>query len=278
MIAFVGSVFSPYYAWTRALRGRADPEDFVSINVALTTPRGKLWCMTERGSARLQRSTTQFSVGPSSLHWTGDQLVIDLDEVTVPIPRRVRGRITLRPHALTAEPFALDPGFRHAWWPLAPSADVEVALESPAWRWNGRGYMDRNWGMEPLESAFSTWTWSRTHFGDKTLLFYDANLRVGAARGLALRVDAAGQTTAVEAPPVAQLAASGWRLPRQTRSDGSARVVKTLVDAPFYARASVETRWGQQHGLGMHETLSLDRFRNPIVQAMLPFRMPRRAR
>jgi carotenoid 1,2-hydratase len=27
---------------------------------------------------------------------------------------------------------------------------------------------------------------------------------------------------------------------------------------------------------GVHESLDLDRFRSPVVQAMLPFRMPRR--
>jgi carotenoid 1,2-hydratase len=30
--------------------------------------------------------------------------------------------------------------------------------------------------------------------------------------------------------------------------------------------------------VAMHESLSLDRFMRPWVQAMLPFRMPRRAR
>lgn len=272
----MGSVFSPYYAWARGLRKFADPENFVSLNVALYTPGRKYWCMTERGRARLQRTATSFQVGRSHLAWTGDGLVIDVDEVTVPIPRRVRGRITLRPRALTAEPFALDAGFRHAWWPLAPLADVHVALSEPGWEWTGHGYLDRNWGMEPLESAFTHWNWSRTPIGDDTILLYDAQPKTGPDRSLALRADAAGLIWPVEPPKRVDLSRTGWRLARSTRSESEARVVSGLEDGPFYARASVETTWAGKRGIGMHEVLSLERFSNPVVQAMLPFRMPRR--
>ena len=34
LIAFVGSVFSPYYAWARG-RGRANPDDHCALNVAI---------------------------------------------------------------------------------------------------------------------------------------------------------------------------------------------------------------------------------------------------
>jgi carotenoid 1,2-hydratase len=273
----VGSVFSPYYAWARALRRQADPENFVSLNVALYTPGRTYWCMTERGRARLARDCGNFQVGRSLLHWTGDRLVIDIDEVTVPIPRRVRGRITLHPRALTDDPFALDAGFRHAWWPLAPSADVHVALDQPGWTWSGHGYMDRNWGMEPLENAFAHWSWSRTAFGPDTLLLYDSQPRTGAARTLSLRADATGLVQPVEPPPQVDLPKTGWGLSRRTRAQTTARLIRGLEDGPFYARASVETTWEGRRGIGMHEALSLDRFRNPVVQAMLPFRMPRRS-
>jgi carotenoid 1,2-hydratase len=39
----------------------------------------------------------------------------------------------------------------------------------------------------------------------------------------------------------------------------------------------VATRWHGDHTTFIHESLSLTRFVSPIVQAMLPFRMPRRA-
>jgi carotenoid 1,2-hydratase len=48
-----------------------------------------------------------------------------------------------------------------------------------------------------------------------------------------------------------------------------------LEDAPFYARSLLDGGYGGQPAAIMHESLSLRRFRQPIVQAMLPFRMPR---
>ena len=52
-------------------------------------------------------------------------------------------------------------------------------------------------------------------------------------------------------------------------------MVRTLEDAPFYARSVVSAKLLGEHVTLMHESLSLDRFRMPMVQAMLPFRMPR---
>ena len=51
--------------------------------------------------------------------------------------------------------------------------------------------------------------------------------------------------------------------------------VRTLEDAPFYARSQLAGRVFGDDVQVMHESLSLDRFQMPIVQAMLPFRMPR---
>ena len=57
IIAFVGSVFSPYYAWARSRNGGvADPENFCAINVALYGAAGKRWTMTERGRSSVRRS------------------------------------------------------------------------------------------------------------------------------------------------------------------------------------------------------------------------------
>jgi carotenoid 1,2-hydratase len=52
-------------------------------------------------------------------------------------------------------------------------------------------------------------------------------------------------------------------------------VKRTLEDAPFYARSQLSAKLFGETADVMHESLSLDRFRMPIVQAMLPFRMPR---
>ena len=50
LIAFLGSVFSPYYAWARR-RGPSDPLRHCALNVALYGPR-KRWAMTERARQR----------------------------------------------------------------------------------------------------------------------------------------------------------------------------------------------------------------------------------
>jgi 1-hydroxycarotenoid 3,4-desaturase len=62
VIAFIGSVFSPWYAWS----GRRDPENHVCINVA-TYGRGGRFTMTDRGRAALRQTPESFTVGPSSL-------------------------------------------------------------------------------------------------------------------------------------------------------------------------------------------------------------------
>ena len=65
---------------------------------------------------------------------------------------------------------------------------------------------------------------------------------------------------------------------RETRSEDRDRtvVLKTLEDSPFYARSLVKATLFGERTVAMHESLDLDRFRNPIVQSMLPYRMPRR--
>ena len=62
IIAFVGSVFSPYYHWS----GRAEPENHVAINVALYGERGHRWSMTERGRGALDRRAPGIFRGPRS--------------------------------------------------------------------------------------------------------------------------------------------------------------------------------------------------------------------
>ncbi|MFD0938632.1 carotenoid 1,2-hydratase, partial [Methylobacterium trifolii] len=67
-----------------------------------------------------------------------------------------------------------------------------------------------------------------------------------------------------------------WRMPRETRSDdGRAAVLRTFEDTPFYSRSLLAATLDGQPVRAVHESLSLDRFRNPLVRLMLPFRMPR---
>ena len=62
-----------------------------------------------------------------------------------------------------------------------------------------------------------------------------------------------------------------------TRADAGCtpRVTQRLEDAPFYARSVISSRVSGQEVTAVHESLSLDRFVAPWVQAMLPFKAPR---
>jgi len=270
-------VFSPYYARARD-KGTADPKNHCAINVALYGPGGR-WAMTERGRATLVASPDTLSVGPSTLHWRDDRLTIDIDEIAAPLPRRVRGRVTLYPRALTGRSYAIDTRGRHIWRPIAPDAAVEVNLMRPSLRWSGRAYFDSNRGSEPLEDGFEYWNWSRAPRADGTLILYDLVRRDDSRELLALHCDASGRIEPFEAPPPAALPVTGWRVPRSIRAEPGhcARVVRTLEDTPFYARSIVSTSLLGGTVEAVHESLSLARFRRPWVRLLLPFRMPRRA-
>jgi carotenoid 1,2-hydratase len=82
----------------------------------------------------------------------------------------------------------------------------------------------------------------------------------------------------IDAPREIALPGTRWGLARSTRCDEDARVVRTLVDAPFYSRSQLDIRVEGSCAPAIHEGLSLQRFRTTWVQAMLPFRMPRIAR
>ncbi|HEX4510173.1 MAG TPA: carotenoid 1,2-hydratase [Burkholderiaceae bacterium] len=273
LIAFIGSVFSPYYASARR-RGPTDPCNHAALNVALYGDGVRRWTMTERGTASLQRDATTLQVGPSALRWEDAVLVIDLDEIAMPIPRRVRGRIRLEPLQGALAPQALDAPARHRWQPLAPRARVTVDFDAPALHWSGDGYLDANWGDEPLEKTFTSWQWSRTALPDNgSLLRYDTRARDGTVQSLNLRLHADGSHERRAAPPTAALPGSRWGIAREAET--GSRLIQTLEDGPFYARSLLETPWGDQSLPTMHESLSLARFSSRWVQAMLPFRMPR---
>ena len=275
VIAFVGSVFSPYYAWS----GRHDPLDHCAINVAVYGDFGARWAMTERGRGAVARTPTQFRVGPSALRWEGDTLVVTVDEWGVPLPRRLRGTIRVTPQVMPRRAFQLDGLGRHHWQPIAPKSRIKVTFDQPGADWEGEAYLDSNFGTESLEAGFREWTWSRAHLRDSSVVLYESRRRDGSAASLALRIADEGGITEIDSPPVAILATSGWRVARSTRADPghTASVRRTLVDAPFYARSIIETRLCGERVDAVHESLLLDRFRSKLVQMLLPFRMPRRA-
>jgi carotenoid 1,2-hydratase len=278
LILFIGSVFSPYYALARR-RGRGDPENHVSVNAVLYGASGKRWTMTERGRTALQRDRDHLQIGASTARWAAGCLSVDIDEVGVPLPRRSRGRIVVEPSFIGSHAVSLDRDRRHCWWPIAPCARVRIEFEKPALRWEGEGYLDTNSGDRPLEADFLEWTWSRGSDRDGTTVFYDLTDRTGQQRSHAVHFDARrGQAGSVTAPPLIDLPGTGWRIRRAARSERAdpPRVISTLEDTPFYARSLIRQRIGTRELTAVHESLSMTRFVHPVVQCMLPFRMPRR--
>jgi carotenoid 1,2-hydratase len=144
-------------------------------------------------------------------------------------------------------------------------------------RWLGEGYFDINYGEAPLERDFRCWDWSRAATRKGTVISYDTTARNRDGLSLALRFDRSGSVNHLEPLPRETLRPTGWRIERTARSDAQQPVTvkRTLEDAPFYARSQLLAKILGESVDIMHESLSLDRFRLPIVQAMLPFRMPR---
>ena len=276
LIAFVGSVFSPYYASARR-RGYADPLDHCALNVALYGDKGKRWAMTERRANAIGRSENELVIGPSCVDWDGETLTFRIDEITTPFPSRLQGVVRVYPSALTRESFALDAAGCHRWRPIAPCSRVQVEFRRPATRWLGEGYFDINHGDMPLERDFSGWQWSRAGTRKGTVVSYDTSARGSDNTNLSLRFDRTGAVDYLDLPPRSKLPPTGWRIARTARGDAqqSISVKRTLEDAPFYARSQLSAKLFGEATDVMHESLSLDRFRMPIVQAMLPFRMPR---
>jgi len=280
LIAFIGSVFSPYYFRARS-RPAVDPEHHCALNAILYTPKRKHWALTERGRHDLQRDAVSMQVGPSSLRYEDDMLIIDINEWTVPFPSRLRGQVRVHLHSPQDRQYTLDPGGRHHWWPVSPRARVEAIFEKPDLIWSGEGYVDANWGEEPLEQGFSYWHWCRaaTPLGE-TVVRYEAWPREGERTLLSLGFDGQGRVSEREEGAAQRLSATPvWRMRRDARvpAGDTVKIQRTYEDTPFYSRSLLQYQGQGRNCWAMHESLDLDRFRQPWVQFLLPFRMPRLA-
>lgn len=252
----------------------------MALNVALYGKGMNRWTMTERGINSLSQSKDRLSIGPSNLHWDGNDLVIEITEWTVPIPRRVRGSIRVSAAALTEKAFNLDGHGHHYWQPIAPKSRVEVTFDKPGMNWTGDAYLDSNWGTEPLENGFKYWNWSRASLKDGAGIYYDSMTRDGDARQLALRFDGQGRCQELSFPDTVEMPAGRiWRVDRQTPFDNNLqpRTVSVLEDTPFYTRSKLDSTFDGERVTAIHESLDLDRFSKNWVKCLLPFRMPRKA-
>ena len=145
-------------------------------------------------------------------------------------------------------------------------------------RWSGHAYLDSNEGDEPISEPFREWDWSRALLSDgSTAVIYDVQQKYGEDRLLGLRFIPDGRIDEFVPPPRHALEPTGWRIPRRMRSEGPApvRVIDMLEDTPFYERSVLKSRLFGEDVISVHETLNVPRLVSPIVQRMLPFRMPR---
>jgi carotenoid 1,2-hydratase len=206
-------------------------------------------------------------------------LVIDINEVGVPWPHRVRGQVRVHPTQLFNFSTPIDAKGLHRWGPLAPSARVEVVMDSPAQRWQGQGYLDSNEGDEPIDRCCREWDWSRSPMKDgSTAVLYDIQGQPDQGdKLLALRFTPQGEVLPFESPKRQTLPSTLWRLDRRMRSDGMVNVAEQLEDTPFYQRALLHSELLGEQVQSFHESITMSRLVSPVVQAMLPWRMPRRA-
>lgn len=279
LIVFVGSVFSPYYARARR-RGPTEADRHCAFNTILYGPGGrKRWSMTERSADQLSRDRNHYRLGPSRLDWDGGVLTAHIDERCTPFPRRMRGTIRVTPESLTSHTLCLDRGQRHRWHPLAPLARVEIDFPGLGTSWSGHGYLDSNDGSEPLADGFTGWDWARLRLANgDCVVRYEARELDSEPHRLALRFRPDGSLQNESAAPAERLATTPiWRMPRRMPvARDPHRLERTLEDTPFYARSMLSAEVDGSSGVGLHESLCMQRFTRPWVQTLLPFRMPRR--
>lgn len=276
IIAFVGSVFSPYYYKAQRKNG-AQADDHIALNVVLYGKK-KAWVFTEAEGFGQSRERYTLQLRKNALRRVDDGYVIDIDERQVPGYAPLRGRVHVRFAASGGLPRALDEAGEHHWWPVAPISRVQVALSTPNLNWSGKAYHDVNWGSGPLPRAFRTWTWLRALHPEGTLVYYAPEGAEGhAARppfGTLYCHD--GSRRDVEVPALQPLKKGRWGL--LPVCPGTAEVIEVREDTPFYTRALMRLRCEGLALSAMHEYLDVAAWQKNWVQYLLKFRMRRHRR
>lgn len=288
IIAFIGSVFSPYYKRARKTRA-VDPLQHCSVNVVLYGKKN-YWCMTERHRDDVQVESNHIAIGPSSLSYSATnensgKLTIDVNEWTVPLPQRVKGQIVVDVQLQHDAQFNLDKKNCHQWWPAGPNSSISVNLEHPHKRWQGNAYVDMNQGKQPIENDLRYWSWSRFRLPSGTHIQYDVfnnKIETDTAsnadpdKAISIHVANNGMVQQIEPSTLYSLDRTAWRMNRHARSDDSCpKITHVLENTPFYTRSAIRSSVGRSWVTGINESVSLAHFKKPIVQAMLRFRMPR---
>ena len=128
IIAFIGSVFSPYYAW----RGRRDRPRIIAPSTSRSTASARA-LGDDRARARpvLRGLADRFDRPERDALGRRGRLKFDIDEISAPWPRRLRGRV--RVEAGGNKPASLQARAEggHIWRPIAPRARVAVRSSEP---------------------------------------------------------------------------------------------------------------------------------------------------
>jgi carotenoid 1,2-hydratase len=230
--------------------------------------------MTERGAKSVTRQADEFHVSASSMRWQGNDMIITIDEHCAPVPFRLRGKVTLTADHIYDDPVPLDANGKHHWQVVAPHARVKVELNHPHLSWSGSAYHDMNWGEEPLEKGFKQWSWLRATTSRGTEVLYDLERFDGTHFNFGKRFKD-GVITERNVPQNFSLRSGLWGMSRTVASEQPPELLATLEDAPFYTRNHVALTLDGKRCEAYHESLSLTRFSHPVVQLMLPFKMPR---
>ncbi len=266
--AFLGSSF--------AVRGTEDDRSGRGAVLAcLRGCGGPRWSMTRRGGDEIMRWPRALVIGLNTVFWSGTALSLGIDDVTAPLPGRIRGVVHVHLAALPDHRIPLDAPGLHRWRPFAPCARVSVAMERPACAWEGVGWADAHEGDVPLDETFLDWSRSRTRPGGTSVVMHELRLRDGGIARAAYRVDAAGGIERCETERAAALPPTRWRLERRVPADtGAARIIATLADTPLYARTLAEAPLHGEQARILHETLSFERLRRGWGRLLLSMRSP----
>ena len=269
IIAFIGSVFSPWYSWS----GRKNPHNHCSLNVVTYGKRGR-WTMTERKEKSIGLDANNFQIGPSNICWNGKSLDINFKEITIPHLDSLEGTISIYPEYITDIEVLLKPDGTHIWRPFAPISRIKVETNKKGWKWEGNAYLDGNFGTRALEQDFSYWTWSRLPCKEGSIAFYDANRRKGKPLSVSLKFYSDGLVKEMIAPPETQLSRSLWAVQRKTRSDidYKPKQIKHMLDAPFYTRSGIKTKIYGEEMIGVHEALDLN-LEAEFFNLLIPFNL-----
>jgi carotenoid 1,2-hydratase len=284
VIVFVGSVFSPWYFAALQRGENPMPQQHCAINVAIASKHdraNKRWIFTEY--QRFDRDLDSgLRVGDSTLRKQGDRYSLLLADSEPRAPRkRVQGQVSFVSAGSSAmaqqQPYVLDAHGRHRWAPVAPRCRVEVDLSAPNLRFSGTGYHDLNYGTEPLGSAFERWHWARAHAAQRSRIRYDRVLTDGSRHVLELQ-EADGLVCHSQwretRPMPLQLGAWAMWEPSEPCVDSRTPIASRarVESSPFYLRYAGRTSDGEP---AVGECLDLQRFAQPIMQRMLPFRARR---